>query len=108
MHAEQAALVALLQRRPEGMRWPEITAEVLEIGSALEVWHRLVPATLIGAPGQPDALESAAQDMDRWAIDLPEGRAQIDSDRHAGVVGAPVDAEEVDAALSRVSPTATA
>jgi len=46
--------------------------------------------------------------MDRWAIDLPEGRAQIDSDRHAGVVGAPVDAEEVDAALSRVSPTATA
>lgn len=56
MHAEQAALVALLQRRPEGMRWPEITAEVLEIGSALEVWHRLVPATLIGAPGQPDAL----------------------------------------------------
>src|SRR5260370_3538336 len=67
MHDEQAALVALLQTRPEGMRWPEITAEVLEAGSAIEVWRQLVPATLMGPPGQPDALESAAQDMDRWA-----------------------------------------
>jgi len=67
MRDEQAALVALLQTRPEGMRWPEITAEVLETGSAREVWQRLVPATLMGFPGQPDALESAAQDMGRWA-----------------------------------------
>jgi len=67
MHDQQAALVALLQTRPEGMRWPEITAEVLEAGSAIEVWRQLVPATLMGPPGQPDALESAAQDMDRWA-----------------------------------------
>jgi DNA processing protein len=66
VHDEQAALVSLLQTRPEGMRWPEITAEVLEAGSALEVWHRLVPATLIGPPGQPDALESAAQDIHVW------------------------------------------
>jgi DNA processing protein len=64
---EQAALVALLQTRPGGLRWPEITAEVLEAGSALEVWRRLVPAMLVDSPGQPDALESAAQEINRWA-----------------------------------------
>lgn len=64
---ERAALVALLQTRPRGLRWAEITAEVLESASALEVWHRFVPATLVELPGQPDALESAAQDLDLWA-----------------------------------------
>jgi DNA processing protein len=48
------------------MSWSEVTAEVLEAGSALDVWQRLVPATLIDTPGQPDALESAAQDLDGW------------------------------------------
>jgi DNA processing protein len=67
MTDERVALVALLQTRPEGMSWPEITTEVLESGSALKLWHRLVPAALLSAPGQPDALESAAQDIDRWA-----------------------------------------
>lgn len=64
---EQVALVALLQTRPEGLRWPEIAAEVLEVGSALEVWHRLASATLMAPPGKPDALESAAEDINRWA-----------------------------------------
>jgi DNA processing protein len=64
---ERVALVALLQTRPQGMRWPEITAEVLEAGSALGVWHRVTPATLVDAPGRSGALESAAHDMDRWA-----------------------------------------
>jgi DNA processing protein len=64
---ERTALVALLQTRPAGLRWAEITAEVLEVGSALEVWHRLVPATLMSLPGQPDALESAAHDIGLWA-----------------------------------------
>ncbi len=79
-HDEQAALVALLQTRPGGMRWPEITAEVLEVGSALEVWHRLVPATLIGTPGQPEALESGTQDMDRWANEGSRLVTILDSD----------------------------
>jgi len=67
MHDERAALVALLQTRPEGLRWAEITAEVLEAGSALEVWHRLVPPALMASPGRADALESAAQDLGLWA-----------------------------------------
>jgi DNA processing protein len=67
MRDERSALVALLQTRPGGLRWAEITAEVLESASALEVWHRLVPAALVEPPGRPDALESAAQDLDLWA-----------------------------------------
>jgi DNA recombination-mediator protein A len=66
MDGERAALVALLRTRPGGMRWPEIATEVLEAGSALDLWHRLVPATLISTPGVPDALEAAAQDMGGW------------------------------------------
>ena len=66
MDGERAALVALLRLRPRGLSWAEVTAEVLEVGSALDVWHRLVPATLVNPPGQPDALESAAQDVDGW------------------------------------------
>ena len=46
---ERAALVALLQARPGGMSWAEITADVLEVGSALELWHRTVPAVLMAA-----------------------------------------------------------
>ncbi len=60
---EHAALVALLQARPEALRWPEITTQVIEAGSALDVWHRLVPPTLVG----PDPLETAAQEIGRWA-----------------------------------------
>jgi DNA processing protein len=66
MNGERAALVALLRARPEGISWPEIAAEVLEAGSALDVWHRLVPATLLNAPGEPDNLETAARDVDAW------------------------------------------
>jgi DNA processing protein len=62
--AEQAALVALLRTRPARLSWPEITAQVLEEGSALSVWRRLVPATLVEAG--PDAAEQAATDIQRW------------------------------------------
>jgi DNA processing protein len=62
-HEEHAALVALLRARPQGLSWPEITADVLEAGSALDVWHRLVPPTLAG----PDPLEGADHEIRRWA-----------------------------------------
>jgi DNA processing protein len=63
---ERAALVALLQERPGGRRWPEITAEVLEAGSALQVWQRLVPPVLVNPPGEPDILTAAARQIARW------------------------------------------
>jgi DNA processing protein len=63
---EQAALVALLRTRPGRASEAEITAEVRAEGSALEVWHRLVPDTLLDPPGEPDALTAAARDLARW------------------------------------------
>jgi DNA processing protein len=66
--SEQAALVALLRVRPERMSWPQLTAEVLDAGSAAAVWKRLVPATLLGE--DREELDKAAADVDRW---LAEG-----------------------------------
>lgn len=63
---ERAALVALLRVRPQGMRWGEITTEVLSSGSAQEVWDRLVPATLTPMPGESDPVEAAAHDIRVW------------------------------------------
>lgn len=64
--AEQAALIALLQTRPQGVSWPEITAKVLEAGSALSVWDQLQPAVLMEVPGEPDPVETARDEISRW------------------------------------------
>lgn len=64
---EQAALVALLRSEAAGRRWPEITADVLEAGSALEMWHRLMPDTLVEVPVAADPLAAAAEDIAGWA-----------------------------------------
>jgi DNA processing protein len=63
---ERAALVALLRHRPES-RWPQIVAEVVESGSAWQLWRRSLAATLLPVPGEPDPIESAAADIDGWA-----------------------------------------
>lgn len=63
---EHAALVALLQAKPGGLSWPEIAGELLEAGSAAEVWERYAPApTLIDLPGDV-TLASAADDIAGW------------------------------------------
>jgi DNA processing protein len=84
---EQAALVALLQTRPGGLRWSEVAAEVLAAGSALDVWHQRVPLTLLAAPGQPDPLESAAQDIDRWTSQGARLVTILDRDYPVGLRG---------------------
>ncbi|MBW8483010.1 DNA-processing protein DprA [Actinomadura parmotrematis] len=73
-HEERAALVALLQVRPGGMKWADITAEVVEAGSALRVWERLVQPSLMPSPGEADPLESAAGDIAAWAA---QGHAML-------------------------------
>jgi DNA processing protein len=63
---EHAALVALLRAQPDGLSWPEIAAELLEAGSAVEVWDRHAPApALIDLPDEitPD---SVADDLRAW------------------------------------------
>ena len=63
---EHAALVALLRAQPDGLSWPEIAAELLETGTAVEVWDRHAPApALIDLPDEitPD---SVAEDLRAW------------------------------------------
>jgi DNA processing protein len=64
---ERAALVALLRARPDGVTWGQITADVLEAGSAVEVWERLTPPSLLSLPEEFDAREDAALELARWA-----------------------------------------
>ncbi len=64
---ERAALVALLRERPGQRGWAEITAGVLEAGSALAVWRRLVPPVLVRPPGEADPLDAAAEAVSGWA-----------------------------------------
>lgn len=62
---EHAALVALLQARPGGLSWAEITAELLEAGSAVRVWERYVPPALILLPGEISPASSVG-DINAW------------------------------------------
>lgn len=63
---EQVALVALLQTRPEKMTWAQITAEVVEVGSAVAVWERFGPATLLDMPGELSPLATAERSLAAW------------------------------------------
>ena len=67
MRAEQAAMVALLQGRPGGLRWAEIAAEVRAAGSAVAVWRWLVPTPLAGPAQGIYALDAAARQIAQWA-----------------------------------------
>ncbi|MGH3279888.1 MAG: hypothetical protein ACRDNW_12235 [Trebonia sp.] len=63
---EHAALVALLRAQPNGLTWPEISAEFLEAGSAVEVWERHVPVpALIDLPGEITPA-FASEDLRAW------------------------------------------
>jgi len=62
---DRAALVALLRVRPDKLTWPEITTEVVEVGSAMAVWERHVPATPLGGTDE-EALVQAAADIELW------------------------------------------
>jgi len=64
---ERAALVALLRERPGERGWAEITAGVLEAGSAVSVRQHLVPPVLVNPPGEADPLDAAAAQIARWA-----------------------------------------
>ncbi|MTK00428.1 DNA-processing protein DprA, partial [Micromonospora sp. CP22] len=67
--AQVAALVALL--RQPGVRWTEITAEVLAEGSALAVLHRHLGAgqTLFADDPVRDGLNDALVELRTWAAD---------------------------------------
>ncbi|MHB8449973.1 MAG: DNA-processing protein DprA [Mycobacteriales bacterium] len=61
--SEQAALVALLQSRPQGLGWPAIMAAVFAADSAITVWDELTPDVLDF--GERTPLDAAAA-IARW------------------------------------------
>lgn len=63
---EQAALVALLRHRSDGAKWPEIVADVVEAGSAVEVWRGRHSGVLLPDPDDEDAFDAARRDIDAW------------------------------------------
>lgn len=66
MRDENSALIALLRSRPHGMNWPELTARVLERGSAVSVWEDTVTPSLIPSPAESAFLDEAAQQLEDW------------------------------------------
>jgi DNA processing protein len=64
--AERAALVALLRTRPDGMQWPQITAEVDARSSALALWHELHPTDLFNDGTEAPELADARRDIAEW------------------------------------------
>lgn len=66
MRDENSALIALLRTRPNGLSWPELTARVLECGSAVQVWEVTVTPSLIPSPIESAALDEAAQQLEEW------------------------------------------
>lgn len=63
---EQAALIDLLRRRPNGMSWVDITAEVLAAGSAVEMAAALDAETLFISDERRAELDQARADAERW------------------------------------------
>lgn len=64
--SDDAALVALLRTRPEGITWAEVTEQVQNLGSALDLWRKLTEQTLFGGTEEQDLLQ-AQRDLDAWA-----------------------------------------
>jgi DNA processing protein len=83
---EHAALVALLQARPDGLSWPQITGELLEVGSAVEVWERHVPPTLVDLPDDVTP-GSAVKDVQEWTTQGYRLISILDEDYPAGLRG---------------------
>ncbi len=63
---DAAPLVALLRLQPKGLSWPQISTEVVEAGSALEVWERMAPAQPALFEVREEPLERARADLERW------------------------------------------
>lgn len=63
---EQAALVALLKTKPQGLSWSELTAKILACGSAEEVQADLTAGEMFASPEQEDALAEARALVKEW------------------------------------------
>lgn len=65
--AERGALIALLEDRPAGATWRQLTDDIAERGSALAVYHRYVEPDLFDSEDTAAGrIERAAVEIDRW------------------------------------------
>lgn len=64
--SERGALVALLQDRPDGATWRQLTDDVVDRGSAIEVYQHRVPSDLFGDESHAKRYEQAAALIDEW------------------------------------------
>lgn len=69
MNQEHAALIALLRTPPDGLNWRKLTEQVLECGSACDVWNYFNPPQLIPSPEVEAVLKTANADREAWARD---------------------------------------
>jgi DNA processing protein len=66
---ERGALIALLRDRPAGVSWRQITDDVGDCGSAVEVYQRYVADLFTGPDAHQDRFEDGAREIDGWEAD---------------------------------------
>lgn len=64
---EHAALVALIRGLDKGTRWSSVTEQVLDAGSACQVWEELDSGRLLADPARNGSLSDARSDLEMWA-----------------------------------------
>lgn len=64
--AENAALIALLNTRPDGANWQTLTTEVLNSDSAEAVWQSYGESALVPDPARAGAIELAYGQLESW------------------------------------------
>lgn len=84
---EHAALVALLQAKPDGLTRQLITSELLETGSAREVWEQHHPAPALIEHPRDITIETAAADVSAWTARGYRLVSILDEDYPAGLRG---------------------
>lgn len=67
--AERGALLALLQDRPGGASWRQLTVEVGDCGSAVAVYDGRTTNLLTGPDANAERFEQAALQIEKWEAD---------------------------------------
>lgn len=80
MKNENVALVALLRTPPQKVSWRKLTEQVLECGSAVEVWDQYNPQQLIPSPDAEKALADAEADLASWSAQGLQFLTVLDAD----------------------------
>ncbi|MEU7634055.1 DNA-processing protein DprA [Nocardia sp. NPDC049220] len=64
--SDRAALVALMRLKPKSGDWSKLTEQVIECGSAFELWSADHPESLFGSDPDAALMATARRDVDEW------------------------------------------